>query len=60
MHDFLKIKSMKNPPEHQISTIVEVQIYANLAVLSSINSNIWKAASNAGNYEAHGKQIVAY
>lgn len=51
---------MKNPPEHQISTIVEVQIYANLAVLSSINSNIWKAASNAGNYEAHGKQIVAY
>lgn len=40
---------MKNPPEHQISTIVEVQIYANLAVLSSINSNNHQATDNADN-----------
>lgn len=57
---FFENKIHEKLPEHQISTIVEVQIYANLAVLSSINSNIWKAAYNAGNYEAHGKQIVAY
>jgi hypothetical protein len=53
MHDFLKIKSMKNPPEHQISTIVEVQIYANLVVLSSINSNSHQATDNAYNTIVH-------
>lgn len=57
---FFENKIHEKLPKYQISIIVEVQIYANLAVLSSINSNIWKAAYNAGNYEAHGKQIVAY